>query len=165
MKEVRERGLCSDRRRRDAVVEAEAQANQEVLLRIRHCKARAMGRDCGRHRPIASGTEMVMDLGRMRGIGTRGLARLHVNVLEMMVRVKVHGRMLGTGRTVRVIQLASGVDSERGAPGRLPGNSPDFVVEELETLPGNSPDSVVEELETLPGTCPDFALEELAKLL
>lgn len=142
--------LCSDRKRRDAVVEVVVVTSQEGLLRTRHCKAQAMDHGCGHHRPIASGTGTVMDLDRMRGTGMRVLARLPANALEMMVLVKVHGRMLGTGRMVRVIQLVNAAGSGLEALARLSGNSPDFVVEELETLPG---------------TYLDFALEELARLL
>lgn len=106
-----------------------------------------------------------MDLDRMRGTGMRGLAKPHANALGMMVPAKVHGRMLGTERMVPAIQLVNAVGSGRGALARLPGNSPDFVGEELVMVPCKHLDLVLEELEKLLGTCLVFVVEELETLL
>jgi hypothetical protein len=77
-----------------------------------------------------------MDLGRMRDIETKELARLHANAPGMMELAKVHGHMLCTGKMARETQLGNAAGSGLGALARLPGIGPDSVVEELETLPG-----------------------------
>lgn len=156
--------LCWGRKRHDAVVVVEVAASQR-LLRIRHRKAQAMGRGCDRRNRVGAGKEMAMGLGRMRGIGSRGLVRQHANARQTMGLAKVHGRMLGTGKMGRETQLVNAADSELGALGKPPCSNRDFAVEELKRLPGTCLGFVLEELVRLPGIDPASVVEELEKLL
>ena len=142
--------LCWGRTQHDAGVVVEVAASQR-LLRIRHRKAQAKDRGCDRRNQAGVGREMAMGLGRMRGIGSRGLVRQRANARQTMGLAKVHGRMLGTGTRAQEIQLSSAAGSELGVLARLRGIDPDFVVEELATLPGNNLDVVSEVLAKLFG--------------
>ena len=133
--------LCWGRTQHDAAVVVEVAASQR-LLRIRHRKAQAMDRGCDRRNRVDVGKEMAMGLGRMRGIGSRGLVRQHANARQTMGLAKVHGRMLGTGTKAQEKQLSSAAGSELAVLVRLRGIDPGFVVEELATLLGNSLDLV-----------------------
>jgi hypothetical protein len=90
---------------------------------------------------------MEMDLCRMRGIGSKVLVRQHASARQKTGLGKVHDRMLDIGMMVQEKQPSNAAGSELGVLERLPGRSPDFVVEAQAKLCGIGLVFVVGELE------------------
>jgi hypothetical protein len=96
--EAQAKVLCWDRMRHDAGVVEEGASRLSRHLGTR--TVQAMDSGCGR--PIASGKERVMDLGHMRGIGTKELARLLESVAGMKEQERrLVGSFVAAGMTVQ----------------------------------------------------------------